>query len=472
MNNSTEPRKARPHGNGEERPRSRGPTDSRPARPPLPQGLLARQAACEIVSAVLERHRALDDVLTRVFSEAPYAALEPRDKALAHLIASTILRRHGELAAIVRTFLAKPLPEKRGQLWPILLSGAVQLVLLDTPPHAVLNIAVEQCRKDPGACRFDKLTNAVLRRVSEQGRSILQGLDGPRLNIPDWLWTQWTRTYGDAITRQIAVASLREACLDLTVKADPGTWVERTGGILLATGSIRGAPQGRIEDIPGFAEGAWWVQDAAAALPARLLGNVAGRSVADLCAAPGGKTAELCAAGARVTAVDQSQTRLSRVAANLTRLNLSAELIAADATQWQPDVRFDAVLLDAPCSSTGTIRRHPDILHLKRADDLQPLVELQARLLDNAASLVKSGGLLVYCTCSLEAEEGIRQADGFLRRHGEFTRRPILASEIGAEPDWLTPEGDLRTLPFHTPGPTGVPPGMDGFYAIRLKRNG
>jgi len=291
-----------------------------------------------------------------------------------------------------------------------------------------------------------------------------------RLDIPVWLLDRWIKTYGEADARRIAEASLAEAALDLAVKDDGEAWAARLGGVLLPTGSVRLKAGGRIEDLEGYAEGAWWVQDAAAALPARLLGDVRDRTVADLCAAPGGKTAELAAAGARVTAVELSGARLTRLRSNLERLHLEAELVEADATTWRPEHAFDAVLLDAPCTATGTIRRHPDILRLKRPEDVAALAALQARLLDNAVGLLKPGGTLVYCTCSLEPEEGAEQISRLLAREPRLARSPIHAGECGIAPEWITPEGDLRTLPFHRPGTDTDPGGLDGFYAARIVR--
>ena len=299
---------------------------------------------------------------------------------------------------------------------------------------------------------------------------MLSAQDAAALDIPAWLQQRWTAAFGPETARRIAEASLGEAPLDVTVKAGPDVWAEKLGGILLPTGSVRLAAGGRIDALPGFAEGAWWVQDAAAALPAMLFGEVAGRSVADLCAAPGGKTAQLASAGARVTALDLSAARLERLRSNLKRLELDAELVEADAVTWSPGRTFDAALLDAPCTATGTIRRHPDILRLKRPEDVAALADIQSRLLDNAAKLLTPGGTLIYCTCSLQPEEGAEQVERFLARHPGFHRRPIVAGESGIAPEWLTAIGDLRTLPFHLPGAQPELSGLDGFYAARLVR--
>jgi 16S rRNA (cytosine967-C5)-methyltransferase len=435
-----------------------------------PRGLASRRLAVELVTAVLSRGRALDDALSEAFAQEEYRELSPADRGLGWLIASTVLRRLGQLEALLAAFIARPLPKDSGRLTAILLAAAAQLAFLSLPPHAVINIAVEQCRRERRAARFAGLANAVLRRIAERGSDILARQDAARLNIPDWLWSRWTRAYGEETTRRIAEASLREAPLDLTVRSGPAEWAARLGGVLLPTGSVRLKPGGRIEDLPGFEQGAWWVQDAAAALPARLLGAVEGQSVADLCAAPGGKTAELAAAGARVTAVDSDGRRLDRLRSNLARLNLQAEPVEADAAVWKPGRPFDAVLLDAPCLSTGTIRRHPDILRLKREADLSRLVEVQARLLDNALGMVKPGGKLVYCVCSLEPEEGALQVARVLQGERRWARQPIRPEEIGADPSWITPEGDLRTLPFHMRLESDDLSGMDGFYATRLIR--
>lgn len=439
-------------------------------RPPRPSGYAARALAVETLAAVLDHGRPLDEAFELAAGHA--GPLEARDRALARLIVLTVLRRKGELQAVVSSFLEKPLPAASGRLWPILLSAAAQLLLLDTPPHAAISLAVDQCRDDRRAARFAGLANAVLRRVSTTGKDVLAGLDPVSVNLPPWLLARWSETYGEAEARAIAAASLREAALDLSTKAEPSAWAERLGGRLLPTGSVRVASAGRVEDLPGYAEGAWWVQDAAAALPARLLGPLAGRDVADLCAAPGGKTAQLAAGGARVTAVDASPQRLVRLTGNLARLGLEAALVEADLMAWDPGRTFDAVLLDAPCSATGTIRRHPDILHLSRKDDTSGRVALQQRLLDRAAGLVRPGGLLVFCTCSLEPEEGPGQIARFLEAHADFERVPLGPGEFGLDPAWRTADGDLRTLPSHFADAEPGLSGLDGFYAARLRRHG
>lgn len=451
---------------------------ARPPAPSGPAGLLARELAVDLVTAVLHESRALDDAIAASFASPRFTGLEARDRALARQIAATTLRYARPLQALLDRRLDKPLPARYARVSAILLAAAAQLCRMATPPHAAISLAVEQTRLARGARHLDKLVNAVLRGLVRDGVALSDGPETAQHAFPDWMLRRWTQTYGNATAQAIAAASLHEAALDLSVKSEPQRWAERLGGVALATGSVRLSPGGRIEDLEGFATGAWWVQDTAAALPARLIDPVA--EIADLCAAPGGKTALLAVSGARVTAVDISADRLARMASNLDRLGLTAELVEADISAWMPGRQFDAVLLDAPCTATGTIRRHPDIIHLKRESDIAQLAGLQSRLLENAAKLVTLGGRLVYCTCSLEPEEGENQMRTFLAAHEEFEISRIEPGKFGIEHGWLTPEGFLRTLPCYTPAyvqrPPGVPDapavpqGMDGFFVARLRR--
>ncbi|MFZ0397225.1 MAG: RsmB/NOP family class I SAM-dependent RNA methyltransferase [Methyloceanibacter sp.] len=433
-------------------------------------GLPARRAAIELLSAVIDKKQPLDDILSRSLATGWMFDLPARDRALARAIVATSLRRRGEIDRVLDTFLERGMPDKGGKLYPILLSGAAQLIFLKTPPHAAIDLAVRLAQWDSRARRYDKLVNAVLRRVAKEGEAIVASLDAPRVNTPDWLWERWVARYGEDRAHAIAAANLIEPPLDLTVKSDPQHWAIEMSGRVLPNRSVRLLPKGRIEALPGFEQGAWWVQDVAASLPARLMGNVNGQSVADLCAAPGGKTAQLALAGASVAAVDISKTRLKTLSANLARLGLAATTVAADAAAWSPEERFDAVLLDAPCSSTGTIRRHPDIPYLKSPKDIDALAALQARLLDNATALLKPGGTLVYSTCSLELEEGEAQIAALLARNSGVQVDPILPSDVFGQPDWLQPPGFLRTFPYQLDLGTPEWSGMDGFFAARLKR--
>lgn len=350
-----------------------------------------------------------------------------------------------------------------------MLVGATQILFLDVPDHAAVDLSVRIARADRYAAHYTKLINAVLRRLANDGKARLAALDTVMLDTPDWLMKRWIAAYGEPIARAIAAAHTHEAALDISVKSDPEGWATRLNGRVLPTGTIRTVAHGAVPNLPGFNDGEWWVQDAAAAIPAKLLGDVRGKSVADLCAAPGGKTAQLATAGAKVTAVDRSEPRLKRLRENLARLKLDAETVTTDAAQWQHEP-FDAVLVDAPCSSTGTIRRHPDIPWLKSETDIAKLSALQSRLLDRAAMLTKPGGTLVYCTCSLEPEEGERAIAALLERNPGLKRSPITPAEVGGLSEIVTPDGAIRSLPCHLPDPEPQMSGLDGFYAARIIR--
>jgi 16S rRNA (cytosine967-C5)-methyltransferase len=432
-------------------------------------GLAARRVAADLLDGVLRRHRPLDEQLDGNEANPGLVALEERDRALARKLVATVLRRLGTLRHLLASALDRGFPADAPRVETILLIGAAQIFWLDVPDHAAVDLAVRLAQADRRAARYPGLVNAVLRRMSRDGRAALVGLDMAALDTPDWLMARWIAAYGGGVAHAIAAMHGEEPPLDLTVKQDPDGWAARLRGRALATGTIRMVAHGPVSLQPGYAEGAWWVQDAAAALPVRLLGAVAGRRIADLCAAPGGKTAQLAAAGARVTAVDRSPARLARLRDNLARLGLAAETVAADALEWQPEP-FDAVLVDAPCSSTGTIRRHPDIPWLKREADVAAMVALQGRLLDRSATLVRPGGTLVYCTCSLEPEECEMQVAALLARSPELVRRPLTPAEVGGYAEFVTAAGDLRTLPCHWPDPDPRMAGLDGFYAARLER--
>ncbi|MBV8458236.1 MAG: rRNA cytosine-C5-methylase [Acetobacteraceae bacterium] len=410
---------------------------------PLPDP--TRDAAFRLVSAVLDHRNPLEDALDAL------PPLEPRDRAAAHRLAATVLRRLGSLDAVLEPFLRKSPPDP---VRHVLRLGAASLLFLETPAHAAVATAVSLARS-LGLAPFAGLVNAVLRRIASSGRAALTDLDTPRLDTPAWLWASWRH-----LARPIATAHQSPAPLDLTVR--PGA-LPPDGGILLPTGSVRFPPGTRPMDLPGFDDGALWVQDAAAALPAILLAPRPGEHIADLCAAPGGKTAQLALTGAHVTAIDRDPARLARLRDNMQRLRLSADIVPADALAWTPPQPLDAVLLDAPCSATGTIRRHPDILHLKRPRDVAAMAELQDRLLTAAINMLRPGGRMIYAVCSLQPEEGAPRIEKIVAA-GSVRIVPFTPDELTAIPEALTLEGYLRTHP-------GLWPefgGMDGFFAARL----
>jgi 16S rRNA (cytosine967-C5)-methyltransferase len=447
--------------------------EPRRAAAPEPPGLPARRLAADILDGVLRRHRPLDELIDLAANPA-LAALADRDRALVRHLAATVLRRLGTLRYILGLFLDRGLPADAPRAETALLIGTAQILWLEVPDHAAVDLAVRLVQADRRAARYAGLVNAVLRRVARDGAKHLAGVDTTLLDTPNWLMGRWATTYGTQTARAIAAANAQEPALDLTVKSDPAAWAAQLGGRVLATGTVRALVHGPVPGLPGYPDGAWWVQDAAAALPARLLGDVGGKTVADLCAAPGGKTAQLAAAGARVVAVDRAQSRIDRVALNLKRLGLAAEIVTDDIlnpdfARW-PVTEFDAILLDAPCSSTGTIRRHPDVPWRKQPDDIATLAAMQRAMLVRAAELLKPGGLLVYCTCSLEPEEGIEVVTDFLARDARFRRWPVAAAELDGIQELLTPAGDLRTLPCHFADPDPRMAGLDGFFAARLER--
>lgn len=441
---------------------------ARPRTQPQPEvaGLAARRIAADVLDGVLRRRLPLDEQLSGKAAHIGIATLADRDRALMRRLTATVLRRLGTLRDIVGKFLDRGFPADAPRTETILLLGAAQILWLDVPDHAAVDLSVRLAQADRRASRYAGLINAVLRRVA-QDKSAVEA--SALTDTPEWLLKRWTAAYGQDKAQAIAAANAQEPALDLTVKANAEEWAERLHGRVLPTGSVRTLAQGAVTLLPGFSEGAWWVQDAAASMPARLFGDLTGRRVADLCAAPGGKSAQLAQAGAHVTAVDRAPARLARLRENLARLSLGADVVAADVLEFQSEP-FDAVLLDAPCSSTGTIRRHPDVPWLKSEADITALTGLQHKLLDRAIELTKPGGTLVYCVCSLEPEEGDLQIASLLAKDDRVERLPISPDEAFGHPELLTPEGELRTLPFHLTDSEPRWGGLDGFFASRLRR--
>jgi 16S rRNA (cytosine967-C5)-methyltransferase len=422
---------------------------------------MPRRAAYEVLEDVLRHQLPLDMTLER---QKRLNTLTDRDRAFARTLVMTVLRRRGQIDDLISDSLERRLPKKARGVQNILRLGIAQVLFLSTAKHAAVNESVDMT-SDLGFMAHKKLVNAILRKISRDGQKLIEGQDVARLNTPLWLWESWIEAYGEGICRQISKAHTKEAPLDIAVVKDPGIWAQKLEAKVLDTGSLRRPAGGRVTDLTGFDEGAWWIQDAAAALPASLLGDVKGKSVIDLCAAPGGKSAQLAAMGANVIALDRSENRLKRLRSNLARLNLEVETVTADATTWQPNELADAVLLDAPCSATGTLRRHPDVAWLKSPEEIQKLATVQFRLAEAAINMVKPGGLLVYCTCSIQPEEGV-EIYVELNQSGVLLPLPITPEERPDLAPFLSREGTLRTLPCHM-AEIG---GMDGFFAARWKR--
>ena len=420
---------------------------------------VSRVAAFKTLNAVLLEGAPLEDALSR----ARKPIKDSRDKAFHRQLVMTVLRHHGELSSLLATFINR---EPKGQalaVLTVLKIGMAQALFLDVPVYAAASTSVDLVRR-VGFSGHAKMVNAIMRRTAAEGDAHLAKMNATQLNTPEWLMASWVKAYGEETANAIAAANLREPSLDLTVKSDPAHWAEAVGGVVLPTGSVRLRQSGPVEALPGFKDGEWWVQDAAATLPARLLGDVNGLRVADICSAPGGKTAQLVVSGGIVTSVDRSADRMKRLNENLKRLNLTAETVIADATEWRPEKAFDAVLVDAPCTATGTLRRHPDIALNKSSRDVASMVRLQASILDNAIHMVRPGGKLVFCTCSLQPEEGPDLVAALLARQTDVSLSPISPDDVHGMTNVITDKGYLRTLP-HQGEEWG---NWDGFFAARF----
>ncbi|MGF6428805.1 MULTISPECIES: RsmB/NOP family class I SAM-dependent RNA methyltransferase [Bradyrhizobium] len=445
---------------------------SRFAVPAEVPGLAARRIAADILDGVLHKHRTLDDQLDGAGAHPGLKSLADRDRALMRRLVSTILRKLGTLGHLLSRLLDRGIPTDAPRAQSALLIGAAQILWMDVPDHAAVDLSVRLVQSDRRAAKYAGLVNAVLRRCAREGQGLIDEISAQTLDLPPWMLARWNAHYGEATAREMALALGHEPSLDLTVKSDAAQWASRLHGEILPTGTVRTLLQGSVTMLPGFAEGQWWVQDAAAALPARLFGDIKDKAVADLCAAPGGKTAQLALAGAHVTAIDRSPVRVARLRDNLARLELQAETVVADAAEWPAEAAsFDGILVDAPCTSTGTIRRHPDVAWLRQEGDIAALSALQKRLLQKAANLLKPGGTLVYCTCSLEPEEGEHAIAALLASESGLRRAPVETSEVAGLDDIITADGDLRTLPSHLPNADPRLGGLDGFYAARLVKS-
>lgn len=428
--------------------------------------MVTREVSLQILHTVLDKSQPLDQVFDN--SNGFIGLADARDRAFVKMLVTTTIRRLGQIDNLIRRALTKQDQEiSPPKLFHILRLGVCQLVFMDVPNYAAVDTMVTLADR-VGLSKQKAFVNGVLRTIGREGKAWTTKQDIPRLNTPEWILKHWIDDYGIRNAMDIASAMTSEASLDLTIKNqdDLDYWVKNLDATLLPTGSVRLKAGGQINHIQGFDQGHWWVQDAAAAIPATLFGNLVGKRVADLCAAPGGKTAQLAMRGAEVIALDRSARRIVRFNENMERLGVGrhVQTEAADAGVWKPVEPLDAVLLDAPCTASGTLRKRPDVAWLKSQDDLDAMVNAQKRILDNASTMLKSGGVLIYCTCSLFMDEGERQIEAFLAEHPDYTRQPITAEEVGGLSDLISAQGDLRILPFHL----ATLGGMDGFYVSRL----
>ena len=422
--------------------------------------LAARRVALALLQGGLDHRGGFDEAMTR----PPFTDLPPRERAWVRGLAATAFRRLGSIDAALASKLNKPPPP---EVTAILRIGTAQLLFRDTPAFAAVATSVELATEGNPTRPFKGLINAVLRGLAREGLPT----QPPEADLPPWLAARWRAAYGEAATAALAARLAEDPPTDLSLR-DPATAAALAAeleGEILPGGSLRTWRRGDLPGWPGFEAGSWWVQDAAAAIPARILDAQPGEAVLDLCAAPGGKTLQLAAAGAKVVALDRSAPRLRRLSENLARIGLEAEVAVGDAGSWSDPRTFDAVLLDAPCTATGTFRRHPDVIWGSRPGDIAKLATVQARLLDAAADRVRPGGRLVYCVCSLEPEEGEAQAKGFLQRRSDFVAHPLEEGAGGAPDESLGPDGTwLRLLPSVAEPPGG----LDGFFVARFDRLG
>ncbi|HEU5047213.1 MAG TPA: transcription antitermination factor NusB [Rickettsiales bacterium] len=418
----------------------------------------ARFCAVELLSEILDRKRPFDEAVAR---HAGLQVLSERDRNFARLMIMTVLRRLGQIDALLAAMLEKPLHGKGNEVMHALRLGVAQIIWLKTPVHAAVHAMVDTVAEF-GHERMKGLVNVVLKRVAGEGESIIAQQDAALLSVPEWLFNAWSQAYGEEAAHKLALPLESPPPLDITVKKDAEIWAEKLGGVVLPTGSVRLTQAGRVDVLAAYADGAWWVQDAAASLPAKLLGDMAGKKVLDLCAAPGGKTAQLAAAGAQVLAVDQSKRRLQLLQENMQRLKLEVEIAESDILRWKPPFTPDAILLDAPCSATGTLRRHPEAAWHKKPEDVTELMGIQRKMLNRVSGWLGKGGRLVYCVCSLQPEEGERQIEHFLSTHPDF--RLVPATGVPAE--CVNEQGMVRTLPSFWADSGG----MDGFFAALLEK--
>ncbi len=425
----------------------------------------SREAAYYILKKVLDDNVTIEPAFEMIMNEF-HENISSKDSRFVRYLVTTVIRRLGQLDKIINHCTKKKLGNTQMSVRHVLRLGIAQLLYSDVPAHAAVNTSVKLLvNKVPKKLHYLKNTvNAILRNVDRERDVLLKKFGNTRLNFPKWLLKSWDERYGQSVVREILDALLLEAPLDISLKPElkKKEWAEKLKGKVVPFGGLRVEKAGKITEIEGYSEGTWWVQDLAARIPAELLGANKGEVVLDLCAAPGGKAAQTAAMGATVVAVDLSNSRLLRLKENMARLKLNIDVIKSDILKYKPDQNFDYILLDAPCSSTGTIRRHPEILHMRGAQDVKDVTEIQLNMLDHAAGLLNKGGILVYSVCSMEQGEGPDQINALLKRDGTLKRKQIEMDELPNLEQAVLETGDVQTLPHY------YEDGMDGFFISRL----
>jgi 16S rRNA (cytosine967-C5)-methyltransferase len=434
--------------------------------------LATRRCALELLENVLRSKTALDIALDR---NTAFVELNMRDRAFTRMLVTTTIRRLGQIDDLIAFAQERPDALKTDVIRNILRLGITQIFFMNVPDHASVDTCV-RLSQEKGMSQQSGFINAILRRLTREGLERLSKQDAPRLNTPEWLLKLWIEDYGLNIAARIAEANMNEAPLDVTIKNkdERAHWASALQSIELSTGTLRRTAGGNVRDLQGYDEGKWWIQDAAAAIPAMLFGDITGTHIIDICAAPGGKTMQLVSVGAHVTSIDRSAKRLKRLEENVARIGLTdnVQIEVSDAASWTPSSEIiesggpTHILLDAPCSATGTIRRHPDTGYLKSPKDIEGLTTIQQRLLNRCGEVLAVGGTLIYCTCSLQKAEGEHQIAAFLNAHPNFERSPIKAGEIGNYEELINEDDDLRIFPFHL----SEHGGLDGFFVSRLSR--
>jgi len=435
-------------------------------------GFEARKVAARLLGLVVDEGHSLAALCDNASGNTAYRALISKDRAMIRAILTTSLRHRGAILAVMKKVMDRPEPKRARDLTHILHVAAAQVLFMELPDSAAVNLGVAAIAANRTTKRFKNFANAVLRRIGRE-KEILLAETVPNAEVmPQWLRKQVRTDFGKENLAQIEAMILLEPYLDISVKANNSieNWAKKLDAELLTTGSLRLTSNMPVHKLDGYSQGEWWVQNAAAAIPATLFGDVAGKRVVDLCAAPGGKSAQLASAGANLTVVDNSNSRLARLAENFERLELEAEVICADVLDWNVEKQFDCVLLDAPCTSTGTMRRHPDVMWSKNADEVLKLAVLQTKMLQKAISITKPDGTIIFATCSIAKAEGEDVFAHILKENKDVECLPITAIEVGGLSEIINRQGAVRCLPHQMALEPKRLGGLDGFFIGRMRK--